>query len=145
MPLRSLVILALVLLPSLAKADAKPVTITKNEIVLASPIYFETGKAVIKQESFALLDALATTLNGDKTITLVEIQIHTDSRGDATFNLAISQKRADAILKYLVDKAVDAKRLRARGYGESQPLDKGANAKAWAKNRRSTFVILQHT
>jgi len=145
MPLRLLAVLALVLVPALVFADPKPVTVTKKEIVLASPIYFETGKPVIKQESFGLLDALAQTLNDDTSITLVEIQSHTDSRGDAKFNLEISQKRADAIQKYLIGKSVDAKRLRARGYGETKPLDKGANEKAWAKNRRTSFVILQHT
>lgn len=146
MPLRALaVVLVLTLLPAFASADTKLVTVTKKEIVLASPIYFEVGKPVIKQESFAQLDALAKALNDDTSITLVEIQSHTDSRGDAKFNLEISQKRAGAIAKYLVDKSVDGKRLRARGYGETRPLDKGSNEKAWSKNRRTTFVILQHT
>ena len=143
MPLRLLAVLAFVLLPALAFAE--DVTVTKKEIVLASPIYFDTGKPTIKKESFAVLDALAKALHDDAKITLLEIQSHTDARGDAKFNLAISQKRADAILDYLVGKGVDKKRLRARGYGESQPLDKGANEKAWAKNRRTTFVIMQHT
>jgi outer membrane protein OmpA-like peptidoglycan-associated protein len=146
MPLRLLAVVALVLVvPALAFADPDPVTVTKKDIVLARPIYFDTGKPTIKKESFAVLDALAKALHDDAKITLLEIQSHTDARGDAKFNLAISQKRADAILDYLVGKGVDKKRLRARGYGESQPLDKGANEKAWAKNRRTTFVIMQHT
>jgi outer membrane protein OmpA-like peptidoglycan-associated protein len=54
----------------------------------------------------------------------------------------VSQARAATIHSYLVGKGVDATRLRAKGYGETRPLDKRANAKAWAKNRRIAFVIL---
>ena len=135
----------LLLVSSLAAADnaGKAVVVTDTAIVLREPIYFETAKPVLKSESFPLLDALATTIKGDKHLALVEIQGHTDARGNDDWNLAISEKRAQAVYKYLVAKGVDAKRLRAKGYGETKPLDKGANPKAWAKNRRIDFVILQ--
>ena len=143
-----LIAFALVLLAgssSLAVADAKAVTIAGNKITLRAPIYFEATKPVLKSESLPLLDQLAATLVADKKIALVEIQGHTDSRGNDEWNLQISEKRAKAIESYLVSKGVDAKRLRAKGYGETKPLDKHANAKAWAKNRRIDFVILQRT
>jgi outer membrane protein OmpA-like peptidoglycan-associated protein len=121
----------------------KLVTITAKTIELADPIYFATGKADIKSESFQELDALAAALTADKHITLVEIGVHTDARGTSEFNRAISQQRADAVMKYLVDKGIDAKRLRPIGYGETRPLDKHSNAAAWARNRRTELVILQ--
>ena len=124
---------------------AKLVTITDKAITLRDPIFFETGKPNIKQESFAELDALAAALAADKKITLVEIGVHTDERGSLEFNARISQDRADAILKYLIDHKVDPKRLRAKGYGESKPLDKAHNEQAWAKNRRTEFTVLQRT
>src|SRR6266850_8616868 len=127
-----LALFALVYLVAPAAADkrGKRVVTTDTAIVLADPIYFETGKAVIKAESFALLDAVTATLAADAHIAFVEIQVHTDERGDADWNLAVSQKRADAIRDYLVAKGIDAKRLRAKGYGETKPLDKRHTAAA---------------
>src|SRR5882672_2667619 len=126
-----------------AAADSKAVTITDKEIVLSQPIYFATGKAEIKSESLGELDALAAALVADRHITLLEIGVHSDERGDATWNRKLTQQRADAIMQYLVDKGADPKRLRATGYGETKPLDKHHNEKAWAKNRRTELLILQ--
>src|SRR5258707_505897 len=89
--------------PQAAKIAAQLVTITAKAITLRDPIFFETGKPTIKQESFAELDALAAALAADKKITLVEIGVHTDERGSLEFNARISQERADAIFKYLID------------------------------------------
>jgi outer membrane protein OmpA-like peptidoglycan-associated protein len=126
-----------------ADPQPKPVVVTDTALVLRDPIYFETGKAVIKQESYLLLDAVAATLATDPKLALIEIGVHTDERGADTWNREISQKRADAIAAYLVSKQIDARRLRAVGYGESRPLDKHHDEKAWAKNRRTEFTILQ--
>ena len=103
----------------------------------------DTGKATIKSESYAELDALAAALNADKHVTLVEIGVHSDERGSLEFNARITQERADAVMKYLIERQVDPKRLRAKGYGESKPLDKGHNEQAWAKNRRTEILVLQ--
>ena len=65
-------------------------------------------------------------------------RIHVDA-----YNLDLSDKRAHSVQKYLEDKGVDAKRLTAQGYGETQPLDRNHNEKAWAKNRRVAFLILK--
>src|SRR5437588_352019 len=117
-----------------ADKTTAPVTVTASAIVLGQPIDFETANAVIKKESFPLLDTIAATLAAEKKIAFVEIQVHTDERGNDSWNLAISQKRADAIRDYLVAKGIDSTRLRAKGYGESRPLDPHHDAKAWAKN-----------
>lgn len=136
-------VLALLLLfASFAMADSA-VTVRTKEIVLDRPIFFEVGKPDIKSESHAILDALAATLVKDKSIGLVEIQCHTDARGSDQWNLALTQKRADAVHAYLVAKGVAGSRMRAKGYGETRPIDKGTSAEAMAKNRRTVFVILQ--
>lgn len=135
---------ALVILAATAVADrSKQVVVTDKAIVLREPVTFEVRKASIRPESFALLDAVAAALTADRRIAFVEIQVHTDARGSAAWNLKLSQARADAIYGYLVDRGIDARRLRAKGYGESRPIDRGHDAKAQARNRRTAFVIRQ--
>ena len=136
------ILAVLVLMVSIAAADPQ-VTVRGNAVVLRDPVYFEVAKPVIKQESYAQLDALATYLAANPKLGVIEIQSHTDERGGAAFNLKISQQRADAIRAYLIGKGVAKARLVAKGYGESAPLDKGHDEAAWAKNRRTELVILK--
>jgi OmpA-OmpF porin, OOP family len=123
--------------------DRGRVVVTDTSIEILDVIYFEYDKAVILPKSFPILDAVAATLQGNPSIQLVEIQGHTDERGDDAYNLDLSDRRAKAVMKYLVDKGVDSKRLTAQGYGETQPLDRRHNEAAWAKNRRVAFLILK--
>ena len=66
-----------------------------------------------------------------------------DERGDDAYNLDLSDRRAKAVMKYLLDKGVEEKRMTAQGYGETQPLDRRHIEAAWAKNRRVAFLILK--
>ncbi len=143
--MRLFLVLVFIAFAHTARADSKPVTVTGGKLVLRDQIYFDSGKATIKSQSFTILDAVVATLVSNKKIGLVEIGVHTDARGDSKWNLELSEARAQAIYTYLVDKGIETKRLRAKGYGESRPLDKGSNAAAWAKNRRTEFVIVQTT
>ena len=106
-------------------------------------IYFEYDKAVIKKESYDILDAVASTMQGNPSIALIEIQGHTDDRGNDAYNLDLSDRRAAAVKTYLVGKGVTDNRLTSQGYGETQPLLRESNEKAWAKNRRVAFLILK--
>jgi OmpA-OmpF porin, OOP family len=123
--------------------DRGRVVVTDTSIEILDMVYFEYNKAVIKPESYPILDAVAATLQGNPSIQLVEIQGHTDERGDDAYNLDLSDRRAHSVRQYLIDKGVDEKRLTAQGYGETQPLDRAHNEKAWAKNRRVAFLILK--
>ena len=116
-----------------------------SDIMILKPINFEFDKAVIKKDSYYILDAVVATMNGNAIIQLVEVQGHTDEQGDDAYNLDLSDRRAKAVRAYLVDHGVDAKRLEAQGYGETQPIDHGHNQQAWAKNRRVQFIILKRT
>ena len=60
-----------------------------------------------------------------------------------TTGASSATQRAHSVLKYLVDKGVEEKRLTAQGYGETQPIDRRHNEAAWAKNRRVAFLILK--
>ena len=114
-------------------------------IIILKPINFEYDQAVIKADSFYILDAVVATINGNPDIALLEVQGHTDERGDDMYNLELSDRRAAAVMAYLVAHGVAATRLASHGYGETQPLDKRHTPAAWTKNRRVDFVLKQRT
>lgn len=119
------------------------VALTQEAIEIRESIFFETGQAVIKTESHPLLDEVAEMMLAHPELTQVRVEGHTDSRGSAPDNLALSQARAEAVRDHLVNAGVDPARLLAEGFGESRPLDPRDGAEAWAKNRRVDFVVLQ--
>ena len=123
--------------------DRGRVVVTDTSIEILDMVYFEYNKATIKKESYPILDAVAATMQGNPSIALIEIQGHTDERGDDAYNLDLSDRRAHSVRDYLIGKGVDEKRLTAQGYGETQPLDRSHNEAAWAKNRRVAFLILK--
>lgn len=114
-----------------------------NAIKILDKVFFETGKATIKQESFGLLDQVALVLRTNPQVTKIEIAGHTDSRGNDDANMKLSQERAESVAKYLTDKGIASERLVAKGYGETKPLEDGRSRAALAKNRRVEFNILE--
>lgn len=109
--------------------------------MLLDKIHFEYNKAIIKEESFAILDAVGYTIEHNPDIKLVEVQGHTDERGSKTYNLDLSQRRAQAVVAYLERYGIEAKIMYAQGYGESNPIEAGHDEEAWAVNRRVQFII----
>lgn len=103
-------------------------------------VQFETGKDVIKKSSYAILDNVVKVMMENPEYKL-SIEGHTDNQGDDAKNLDLSQRRANAVMKYLTDKGVDAKRLRATGYGETKPVETNDTPAGRAKNRRVEFKI----
>ena len=83
-------------------------------------IYYDFGKWDLRPESMVALDKLVEILNDNPNIT-IELRSHTDSRASEQYNLELSQKRAQAVVDYLISKGIDPKRLIAKGYGESMP------------------------
>ena len=112
-------------------------------ITILEPIEFEFNSAKIRATSHYILDAVVATMNGNPDITLLEVQGHTDERGDDAYNLDLSIRRAASVMQYLTSHGVDDKRLSSEGYGETQPVDRRHTQQAWAKNRRVEFVILK--
>jgi len=79
----------------------------------------------------------------------IEISAHTDSRGEDSYNLWLSQKRADSVLEYLVQKGIAKERVKAKGYGETRLVNRCANGVVCSEedhreNRRIEFVILEY-
>jgi peptidoglycan-associated lipoprotein len=83
-------------------------------------IFYDFGRWDLRPESMVSLDKLTETLNDNPNIT-IELMSHTDSRDTEEFNLVLSQRRAQSVVDYLIDKGIAPDRLSAKGYGESSP------------------------
>ena len=106
-------------------------------------VFFNSGKWDIKSDSYAELDRLVALLSDIPSLK-IEISGHTDNIGSVSFNELLSQRRADAVVNYLVGKGVDKKRLSAKGYGQSKPVDSNNTAEGRALNRRTEFEIIEN-
>jgi OmpA-OmpF porin, OOP family len=123
--------------------DEGSVIIEDDQLVVLDKIYFETNSAVIQRRSFPILEAIASTLKGNRQITLMEVQGHADERGDDEYNLELTRDRAAAVVEALVQRGVERNRLRSAGYGELCPIDPRQVKAAWDKNRRVEFKIIR--
>ncbi len=83
-------------------------------------IFYDYDRWELRPESMAALDRLVEVLNENPTI-VVELGAHTDSRGTLDYNYDLSQKRAQSVVNYLIERGIPAERLRAKGYAQSQP------------------------
>lgn|GEM_PF-3099822 len=127
------------------RSDGCParVFVAAKSIVITDKIFFQTNKAAIKKESFGLLDELVAVLVKHPEIHKVEIAGHTDDVGNDSANLTLSDTRARSVMAYFTDKGIDAARLTAKGYGETQPIADNGTAEGKATNRRVEFQILE--
>jgi outer membrane protein OmpA-like peptidoglycan-associated protein len=107
--------------------------------VATQGIYFASGAADILPQSTPTLKEIAQMLAEHPDLTL-EVEGHTDNVGDDASNQALSERRAQAVVAYLVSTGVDASRLTAKGYGESRPVASNATAEGRAANRRVELV-----
>ena len=112
----------------------------KKVLLKARNIQFETGKAVIKPVSYAILNEVAKILK-EYDYYNVSIDGDTDNVGKADLNLKLSQDRAKAALDYLVKQGVDASRMTSSGYGLSKPIADNKTAAGRAQNRRVEFNL----
>jgi OmpA-OmpF porin, OOP family len=105
-------------------------------------VNFETGKAILKPESFPVLDELVALLVR-KDDEKIEIGGHTDNVGKADANVILSMERAKSVMAYVISKGIDANRLTAKGYGMSMPIADNKTAEGKAQNRRTELKILE--
>lgn len=121
-----------------AKVDVRGCEI--KEIIELPGVNFQTGSAQLVAESTSILDEAAATLLKHTDIK-AEVAGHTDNTGPHAFNVDLSQRRAQAVMDYLVSKGVAADRLTAHGYGPDSPVADNATKDGRAANRRVELKI----
>jgi OOP family OmpA-OmpF porin len=115
------------------------VVVTDCEVKITQQIHFAYNKAIVKPESYPILDAVLEVLTRNESIKL-EIQGHTDDRGSDSYNKSLSDQRAAAVRKYLVSHGVPPERLESKGYGEERPIVDNDTDENRALNRRVQFI-----
>jgi outer membrane protein OmpA-like peptidoglycan-associated protein len=126
--------------PKAALAAEKKAEVQQKLSFAAKNIFFETGKDVLKKESNKQLDSVAAILQQYEFLR-VSIDGHTDNVGSEKSNLDLSNKRASAVMTYLISRGVSATRLSATGYGPYKPLADNNTAAGKAQNRRVEINI----
>ena len=104
-------------------------------------VHFSLDSATLDAGSREALSANAQIMQRYPSV-VVEVQGHADERGTTDYNLALGQRRADAVRRYLVLQGVPDNRIRPLSYGEERPAALGHDERAWSANRRAEFRIL---
>jgi outer membrane protein OmpA-like peptidoglycan-associated protein len=123
--------------------DEGVIEVTCAEITIADAVYFDTDSDVIQQRSYDLLDNVSGVMVVRDDLLLIRIEGHTDSRASDEHNLDLSDRRANSVMTYMIERGVAPDRLIARGFGESQPIADNETAEGRAANRRVVFAIIE--
>ena len=105
-----------------------------------SRVFFEFDAAELAGDSKAALDANVVIMQKHPDVK-VQIQGHADERGTTDYNVALGQRRAEAVRQYMAAQGIAPSRITLLSYGEEVPLDPSSNERAWSQNRRAEFVI----
>ena len=104
---------------------------------LVARVSFAFDSATLDEDARRMLREAAPRL----TDSFVRVEGHADDRGSTQYNLALSERRANAVVRYLRDLGVPASRLTTAGYGEEKPLVPGHDEAAWSRNRRAEVLL----
>jgi peptidoglycan-associated lipoprotein len=102
----------------------------------SATVHFEFDKFDIKSNDNSALDQLGMCLRQQADVKVV-VEGNTDERGSTEYNIALGNKRADSVRKYLTNSGVSNDRMKTVSFGKEKPVDRGHSEEAWAKNRRS--------
>jgi len=104
-----------------------------------SDIYFDFDRYNVRDDGLSALDKNARLLSADSALTVV-VEGHCDERGTEEYNIALGEKRAEAVKKYLTIRGVDSSRIKIVSYGSEKPFCSEHDEQCWQSNRRAHFV-----
>jgi OOP family OmpA-OmpF porin len=126
--------------------DLEPIKVTtvqENAVITLNNIFFDFDKATLKEESSPELNRVVNLMK-EKTGMTVEITGHTDAIGTDEYNLTLSERRAKAVMDYLVEKGkIEKNRITVAFFGESKPVESNETKEGRKKNRRVEFKIIK--
>ncbi|OHD64650.1 MAG: hypothetical protein A2176_10090 [Spirochaetes bacterium RBG_13_51_14] len=125
--------------------DDKDASITLEKIevgkgIVVENIHFEINEAYLKKESLNILDRMIDSMKRNKKIRL-EVRGHTDITGTHEYNMKLSERRADAVMEYMIKNGISPERLVAMGFGPDKPIGDNKTVEGRRKNRRTEFFI----
>jgi len=112
------------------------------EMVVLNTVYFDYDRSDVRSDQRGALADNASTAEAHPEIN-VTIEGYCDERGTNEYNMALGQRRADSVKRYLVNYGIDPSKLNTVSYGEERPADPGSDETAWRRNRRAEFAILR--
>jgi len=124
-----------------AEARRRAAELESVRNAIAAKVYFDYDKDEIRDDQKAVLDAKVGILNANTGLRL-RIAGHTDDRGSDEYNLALGQRRAASVQRYLVSRGIGAARFETVSFGKERPAAQGQNEAAWSQNRRAEFEII---
>ena len=120
------------------------VEVTDNAIVIKDKIHFDVDKSTIREESHSLLDEIVQTIKDNPHIKKLSIEGHTSTEGSDRHNQKLTDGRAKAVMKYIVDHGIAQEMLTAKGFGESRPIVANDESEEDREtNRRVEFLITE--
>jgi len=122
---------------SLAAAAAEQ--LRKDAMAADTLFFFEFDRSDLKQEALDDLDAHAKYLSADRAAK-VRLEGHADERGTRAYNLALGERRANAVARYLVIQGVNRSQIETVSYGEERPLSLSRDDNGWSRNRRVELI-----
>ena len=130
-------------LPASASVAAAPTTHTVGKVMRLDALIFQQRSSIISPESYPELNSVAQMLHSNPKM-VIQLEGHTDTRGDAKMNLKLSQQRVDAVRDYLLSKGVAKHKVKTKAFGGTMPLSKDNNEEAHKLNRRVEARILEN-
>lgn len=129
-----------------AVLEKPAINLVVNSVFAVAPIYYDLNKADIRIDAANELDKIVLALQDNPKVK-IELGSHTDSRSSTEYNQALSQRRAESAVRYIVSKGIDPERIRAKGYGESQLVNRCADGvecteEEHQQNRRTEFKVI---
>lgn len=109
-------------------------------ITIGDRVHFDFNQAEIRASDAATLNDQAAWLKKYPNVTIV-VEGHCDERGTREYNLALGERRANAVKEYLVSRGISGNRVQTISYGKERPAVLGSNESAWQQNRRGVSIV----